>query len=79
MFISNDEKQEIQMAISLLKSQVSALCDAIRDINASKPVKEKKAKAFIVRTAEAPWGYKLDGTPKKRPGFKPKSFDIPTL
>jgi hypothetical protein len=68
MFISNAEKHDIQVAINLLKGQIAFLLDEVKDLKARKPVKEKKAKAFIVRTAEAPWGYKLDGTPKKQPG-----------
>jgi hypothetical protein len=27
----------------------------------------------LVKTPEAPWGLKLDGTPRKRPGIPPKT------
>ncbi len=69
MFISKSEKQEMQIAIDLLKGQIAFLCDEIRELRASKQFKgNSQTKAFIIRTAEAPWGYKLDGTPKKQPG-----------
>jgi hypothetical protein len=73
MFISKSEKQEMQIAIDLLKGQIAFLCDEIRELRASKQFKgNSQTKAFIIRTAEAPWGYKLDGTPKKRPGTAPQ-------
>jgi hypothetical protein len=69
MFISKAEKQEMQIAIDILKGQIAFLCDEVRDLRASKHPKGKsQTKAFIIRTTEAPWGYKLDGTPKKQPG-----------
>jgi hypothetical protein len=69
MFISNAEKHDIQVAINLLKGQIAFLLDEVKDLKASKHFKDKgPTKAFIIRTAEAPWGYKLDGTPKKQPG-----------
>lgn len=67
MFISNAEKHDIQIAINLLKGQIAFLLDEVKDLKAKKQPKEK-GKAFIIRTAEAPWGYKLDGTPRKQSG-----------
>lgn len=29
-----------------------------------------------IKTAEAPWGYKKDGTPKKRPGRGPQKQEV---
>ena len=76
MFISNDEKENIRISIRTLQADMAAL---IKEVNALRVAKQKNEPKVIFRTAEAPWGYKLDGTPKKRPGFAPKSFDIPTL
>ena len=80
MFISNDEKKQMQISIRALETQVAHLLDKIEDLRASKPIKEKKekkqkTKTFIVRTAEAPWGFKLDGTPKSRPGRMPQKIE----
>jgi hypothetical protein len=61
MFISNYEKHQLQMRISSLEVAVSRLEAQIEKL---KP----KLKAPIFRTDEAPWGYKKDGTPRKRPG-----------
>jgi hypothetical protein len=74
MFISNDEKENMRISIRTLTAQVDHLLEEVKNLKAKKPVKavkQKKAKAFIVRTAEAPWGYKLNGMPKSRPGRAP--------
>jgi hypothetical protein len=64
MFISNYEKHQLNMRIASLEIVVSRLEAQIEKL---KP----KLKPPIFRTDEAPWGYKLDGTPKKRPGMAP--------
>jgi hypothetical protein len=61
MFISNYEKHQLNMRIASLEIVVSRLEAQIEKL---KP----KLKPPIFRTDEAPWGYKKDGTPKKRPG-----------
>ena len=61
MFISNYEKHQLNMRIASLEVVVSRLEAQIEKL---KP----KLKPPIFRTDEAPWGYKKDGTPKKRPG-----------
>jgi hypothetical protein len=61
MFISNYEKHQLQMRIGSLEVIVSRLETQLEKL---KP----KQKAPIFRTEEAPWGYKKDGTPKKRSG-----------
>lgn len=61
MFISNYQKHQFQMRISSLEVMVSRLENQIDELKA-----KKKIPAF--KTDEAPWGYKKDGTPKKRPG-----------
>jgi hypothetical protein len=61
MFISNYEKHQLNMRIASLEIVVSRLETQIEKL---KP----KLKPPIFRTDEAPWGYKKDGTPRKRPG-----------
>jgi hypothetical protein len=68
MFISNYEKHQLQVRIGSLEVAVSRLEAQIEKL---KP----KLKPPIFRTDEAPWGYKLDGTPKKRPGMSPKKIE----
>jgi len=69
MFISNDEKEEIRISIHTLQAEMAAL---IKEVNALKATKKKPP---IIRTAEAPWGYKKDGTPRKRPGREPQKAE----
>jgi len=68
MFISNAEKEQMQRSISRLESEIKAtsrlLFELIEKINTSKKPPSSN------RTAEAPWGYKKDGTPKKQSGRK---------
>jgi hypothetical protein len=75
MFISNYDKEQMRVAIRTLQSQVTNLIDEIKELKASNTVKKvvKKKPAPIFRTAEAPWGYKLNGTPRKRPGRPDKA------
>ena len=84
MFISNTEKYQIQMTLRSLQATISDLSrenetmkQAIIELEQKaksfkkpigRPLKVKKEKKPIIRTPEAPYGYKLDGTPKKRPG-----------
>lgn len=67
MFISNYEKEEMRVSIRTLQAQMVHVMDELKALKAS-PRPKKKEKSPIFRTDEAPWGYKLDGTPKKRPG-----------
>jgi hypothetical protein len=73
MFISNYEKEEMRVSIRTLQAQVTHLFDEIKELKAKRTINRviKKKPLFIFRTDEAPWGYKLDGTPKKRPGKAP--------
>lgn len=71
MFISNYDKEEMRVSIRTLQAQVVHLFDEIKALKASKAT----TKPPILRTAEAPWGYKLNGTPKKRPGLQPKKTE----
>lgn len=65
MFISNHEKEDMRISIRTLQAEMSAL---IKEFNAFRASKQKSSPKVIFRTEEAPWGYKLDGTPKKQPG-----------
>ena len=80
MFISNLEKSGIQSSlknlqgqISNLMFQISEMSEEIKALKARNPLKlvkpkKTKVKTPLVKTAEAPWGFKLDGTPRKQPG-----------
>ena len=84
MFISNAEKnylQEVtrsmQAVIAEMTREAAAMKQAIINLEAQvenlkktprKPAKQKRARTPIIRTPEAPWGVKKDGTPRKRPG-----------
>ena len=63
MFISNYEKDRIRIQIQTLEVQVRNLQLQVAELMIKK--------ALAIRTTEAPWGYKKDGTPKKRPGMAP--------
>jgi len=74
MFISKHEKEEMRISIRALQAQVKHLLDELRELKLSRP--ERKPKSLIVRTEEAPWGYKKDGTPRKRSGRPPQVMEI---
>ena len=66
MFISNYEKEQMRVSVRTLQAQMVQVMGELKALkDAQKP---KKAKPIIFRTGEAPWGYKKDGTPKKKPG-----------
>ena len=72
MFISNYEKHQLKMRIGSLEVAISRLEAQIEKM---KP-KQKPAPKPIFRTDEAPWGYKKDGTPKKRPGRPTQIMEV---
>jgi hypothetical protein len=58
MFITNKEKDWMMASIQILQKRVEELAseaEALKKIN-------------IARTPEAPYGLKMNGTPRKRPG-----------
>jgi competence protein ComGC len=69
MFISNYEKNRIRIQIQTLEAQVMSLQSQVEEFMLKK-------KAPALRTAEAPWGYKKDGTPRKRYGRPPQVMEI---
>jgi len=69
MFISSFEKSGIQKSLKSLQDQISELKDQVSKLSSKvKSPKVKKSNRPLIRTADAPWGLKLDGTPRKRPG-----------
>ena len=73
MFISNYDKEEMRISIRTLQAQVLHIFEEIKALKAAK--QKPKTRSLILRTDEAPWGYKKDGTPKKRPGVSPKKIE----
>jgi hypothetical protein len=69
MFISNYEKNRIRIQIQTLEARVKNLQLQVEELMLNK-------KAPALRTAEAPWGYKKDGAPKKRPGRQAQVMEI---
>jgi hypothetical protein len=64
MFISKAEKEEIQIKIRSLEARVRDL-----EIEATwTKNKVSNKRNAIIRTDDAPWGFKKDGNPRKRPG-----------
>ena len=76
MFISNYEKEQMRVTIRTLQAQITHIFEEIKELKASKVVKKKPAPKLIFRTDEAPWGYKKDATPRKRPGRKIKPMEV---
>lgn len=72
MFISNLEKDNIKIDIMGLTARVQRLEAELALLKASKA----KAPRPLVKTAEAPWGLKLNGMPRKRPGRAPKFMEV---
>ena len=64
MFITRAEKEEIQMKIRGLEARIRDL--EIESNRTKNKVSNKRA--VIFRTDDAPWGFKKDGNPRKRPG-----------
>jgi hypothetical protein len=73
MFITNAEKEDMRISIRTLQAEMSAL---IKEFNAFRASIQKPSNKVIFRTEEAPWGYKKDGTPKKRSGPKIQLMEV---
>jgi hypothetical protein len=74
MFITKAEKNEMQMAIRSLQAKVRDL-----EIEATwTKNKVSNKRNAIIRTDEAPWGFKKDGNPRKRPGRPLQAMEIST-
>jgi hypothetical protein len=74
MFISNYEKEQMRVTIRTLQAQMTHIFEEINELKAKKVVKKKPSTIF--KTDEAPWGYKKDGTPRKRPGRKIQPMEV---
>jgi len=66
MFISNYEKEQLRISIRKMEQELKVLQSTVFLL--TEKINEKKASKVIFKTEEAPWGYKKDGTPRKRPG-----------
>lgn len=72
MFISTAEKESIWQTIHDLKNRVRDLeIEAVWLKN-----KITKTRRPTVKTPEAPWGLKQDGSPRKRPGRPVQPMEI---
>jgi hypothetical protein len=72
MFISKKEKEELWLAVRSLQAKVRDLeIEAIWLKN-----KLYKTKPPTLKTEEAPWGYKKDGAPRKRPGRPAQTMEV---
>jgi hypothetical protein len=74
MFISNYDKEQMRVSIRTLQAQMVQVMGELKALKDSQKPK-KVLKPIIFRTDEAPWGYKKDGTPKKRPGMSPQKIE----
>lgn len=72
MFIARAEKKEMQLAIRSLQAKVR---DLEIEVTWTKNKVLKKRPA-IVKTDDAPWGVKKDGSPRKRPGRPLQSTEV---
>ena len=61
MFITNKEKDWMMASIQILQEKVKDLSNHV----------EQLEKINIAKTPEAPWGLKMNGLPRKRPGRPP--------
>jgi hypothetical protein len=74
MFISKAEKEAIQIKIRGLEARVRDL-----EIEATwTKNKVSNKRNAIIRTDDAPWGFKKDGNPRKRPGRPLLAMEIST-
>ena len=80
MFISKTEKEELRISVRTVQQQNKELQNLIAELNKRldnlsayaerkrRHVEELQAAIKETVDAVAPWGYKKDGTPKKKPG-----------
>jgi hypothetical protein len=73
MFISRKEKEELWLAVRSLQAKVRDL--EIEAIWLKNKLYKSKDPA-IASDKTAPWGYKKDGLPRKRPGPSTKVMEV---
>jgi hypothetical protein len=73
MFISKTEKEQLWQAVQALQAKVRDL--EIETIWLKNKLYKSKAPA-IAGDKAAPWGYKKDGVPRKRPGPSTKVMEV---
>jgi len=73
VFISNTEKEQLWIAVRSLQAKVRDL-----EIEAVwlKGKLHKEKKIASIKDDAGPWGYKKDGTPRKRPGRPPQVMKV---
>jgi hypothetical protein len=76
MFISNYEKEQMRVSVRTLQAQMVHVLEELQGMKAIKSVKKTPATKPIFRTDEAPWGYKKDGSPRKRPGRPIQTMEV---
>jgi len=72
MFISTSEKEFLHDSIRTLSNQVKDLQIEVLWLKS----RQRKTRPAFVRTDEAPWGVKKDGTPRKRPGRQVQTMEV---
>ena len=72
MFISTSEKEFLHDSIRTLSNQVKDLQIEVLWLKS----RQRKTRPAFVRTDEAPWGVKKDGTPRKRPGRPVQTMEV---
>jgi hypothetical protein len=73
MFISKKEKEELWLAVRSLQAKVRDL--EIEAIWLKNKLYKSKSPA-IAKNETAPWGYKKDGVPRKRPGRPVQTMEV---
>ncbi len=73
MFISRKEKEELQSIVHGLQSRVR---DMEIEVVWLKSKLYKERKPLPIKDNAGPWGYKKDGSPRKRPGRPPQVMEV---
>jgi hypothetical protein len=73
MFISKTEKEQLWQAVQALQAKVRDL--EIETIWLKNKLYKSKEPS-IASDKAAPWGYKKDGVPRKRPGPSTKVMEV---
>jgi hypothetical protein len=68
MFIFNAEKEDLWNTVRTLQSQVAHLFKEVEILRAAR--NQESRRVALLTTKQAPWGFKVDGTPRARPGRK---------
>ena len=75
MFISREEKQLILDVLELLEKRMDMVILRLEKLEGWSPVKASELPSqgtITVSSTDVKWGTKKDGTPRAKPGRKPK-------